>query len=108
MKAIDYFNEYGDAVFCESFHDEKHDELNKLFMAFVREMKETIEVRGVKTDKATVAVIKEQNQKWNALCAIYEKKYEGMCPLNRNGFLNAMKNEIPALNRYLENKGARG
>jgi hypothetical protein len=102
VKAVDYFEEYGEAVLSESFHDKKHDELNKLFMAFVREMNETIKVRGVKTDKATVAVIKEQNQKWNSLCAIYEKKYEGMCPLKRNGFLNAMKNEIPALNRYLE------
>lgn len=102
MKAIDYYNEYGAAVFAESFDDSKIEEISKLFIAFSREMKEIITSRNVKTDKGAVAVIKEQNQKWNALCVLFEKKHDGICPIQHNGFLNAMKCEIPDLRKYLE------
>lgn len=101
MKAIDYYNEYGEAVFAESIDANKTEAINKLFMAFLHETKEIIAMRNVKTDKGAVAVIKEQNQKWNALCSIFEKRSGGMCPLRHNGFMNAMKNEIPELSKRL-------
>ena len=101
MKAKDYYEQYGEAVLSESYHDGKNDELSKLAIAFMREMKEIIDERHIKTDRATVAVIKEQNEKWNALSAIYEKKH-GVTPLKRNGFLALMKMEIPELSIYLK------
>lgn len=101
MKAIDYFSEYGEAVFKESFDENKHDELSKLYLAFVREMKQIIDTRSVKTNKAVIAVMKEMNQKWNALYALYEKKYgEGMSPIRRDGFWNSMRHEIPEVDKY--------
>lgn len=100
MKAKDYYEQYGEAVLSESYHDDKCDELSKLVIAFMREMKEIIDERRIKTDRGTVAVIKEQNEKWNALSAIFEKKH-GVTPLKRNGFLTLMKMDIPALSIYL-------
>lgn len=106
MKAIDYFEEYGEAVLRESLSGgDSHEALSRLYLAFVREMKEIIASRGVKTDRGAVAVISEQNQKWNALCALYAKKYsEDLCPLKRDGIMNSMKDKVPEMARYLEGK----
>ena len=99
MKAKDYYEQFGAALLAESYHEEKFDELNKLVMAFVREEKEIIESRKMCTDRGAVAVIKEQNEKWNALVAIFEKKH-GVSPIVRNGFMILMKSKIPELERW--------
>lgn len=97
MKAKKYYERYGQAVLDEALSPEQKTEaLAELFTAFIREMKEILTERQVKTDRGAVAVIKEQNEKWNALCAIYEKNH-GMEILKRNGFLEYMKMQIPAL-----------
>lgn len=101
MKAIDYFNEYGEAVLRESINGDGNAEISKLYLAFVREMKQIIYTRNVKTNKAVIAVMKELNQKWNALYALYEKKYgNGMSPIRRDGFWNSMRYKIPAIDKY--------
>jgi hypothetical protein len=106
MKAIDYFNEYGDAVLRESIAGDEKDAISSLFRAFVREMKEIIYTKGVQTNRAVAAVVKEQNQKWNALCRLYEKKYgEDLTPIKYNGFMNAIKDAIPEICRYLPKEG---
>ena len=96
MKAKDYYDQYGTAVLAESYHDDQTDELSKLVRAFLAEMKEIIAARHVHSDRGTVAVIREQNDKWNALCAIFEKVH-GVSPIKRNGFMAFMKHEIPQL-----------
>lgn len=99
MKAKEYYEQYGIAVLAESYHESKYDELTKLISAFLKEMKATLKERHVSTDRGTVAIIREFNNKWNALSAIFEKKH-GVTPLNRNGFLKFMESEIPELERW--------
>ena len=100
MKAIDYYEQYGMAVLAESYHDDKHEELTKLVMAFLEDMQTIIADRKIHSDRGAVSVIKEQNAKWNALIAIFEKKHEGVTPLKRNGFLEFIKAQIPELERW--------
>ena len=100
MKAKDYYEQYGAAVLAESYHECKYEELTKLVNAFNKEMLTIIADRKIQSDRGAVAVIKEQNAKWNALIAIFEKKHEGVTPLKRNGFLEFMKAQIPELERW--------
>lgn len=102
MKAADYFREYGEDVLQEALRGDKTDALTKMYLEFVREMKEIIASRSVNTDRGVVAVVKEQNYKWNAMCALYEKKYSAdLCPLKRDGFLNSIKTNLPEITAYL-------
>ncbi len=102
MKAADYFREYGEDVLREALSGDKTDALTKVYLEFVRETKEIIASRNVSTDRGAVAVVKEQNQKWNAMCALYEKKYSAdLCPLKRDGFLNSIKTKVPEITAYL-------
>ena len=99
MKAKEYYDQYGEAVLAESYHEDHNEELSRLVLAFMREMKELVEARHIKTDRGTVGIIREQNEKWNALCAIFEKNH-GVTPIKRDGFLNLMKAKIPELERW--------
>lgn len=101
MKAIDYYNQFGDAVMREAIscavdNAGTASELSKLVIAFIDETKSIIAQRGVKSPSAMFAVIKEQNDKWNALCNLYVKFY-GTSPLNRDGFRKYMEYAIPQL-----------
>lgn len=96
MKAIDYFEQYGEQVYQEALKSSCNDALSYLLGAFVREMKEIIASRKVQSNRGTVAVIRELNEKWNALVAIFEKR-KGDSPIKRNGFRLYMELEIPQL-----------
>lgn len=45
---------------------------------------------------AVIAVLKELNQKWNAICCMYEKKY-GVSPLNYDAFRCYWMTAMPEL-----------
>ena len=96
MKAKDYYDKYGKAVYDETARNEKPLYLQVMIIEFLHEMKNTIAQRKVSTDRGAVSVIKEMNEKWNALCTIFEKKH-GASPIKRNGFLIYLEEEIPAL-----------
>lgn len=103
MKAIEYYETYGDQVFGEAVKSAIRGEqtavaLSELMRAFIRETKEIIKSRNVTTDRGAISVIREQNEKWNALVAIFEKQNK-VSPIVRNGFQKYVEAEIPAL-RY--------
>ena len=96
MKAIEYYEQFGERVYQEAVKSSCNNALSDLVAAFVREMKELIDSRKVQSNRGTVAVIREMNEKWNALVAIFEKR-KGDSPIKRNGFRLYMELEIPAL-----------
>lgn len=99
MKAKDYYEKYGEAILNEALRDDGSIEhLTDLVGGFLRETKDIIAIRRLKKDRSVVAVIKEQNEKWNALCAIFQKEL-GQEVLRRNGFMAYMKQEIPELEK---------
>lgn len=52
--------------------EEAHKAVQELLMAFVQESKEIIKKRNLKNDRSLMAVINEQNNKWNSLCACFD------------------------------------
>ena len=74
-KAKEYYKEILEA---EKTKDKSKIDLKvkEVFKNFVLEIKELRDMRNVSTDQGLMAIIKEQNNKWNALCnkCIYLKR----------------------------------
>lgn len=121
MKASEYFAEYRKKLVKDEYDlkklveeegsveaaQEKYDEfiragLNELVGAMNREVKEICAKRKCKLDSAGAAVIREMNDRWNAMIPMFEKRYDARCPLKRNGFAKFWINEIPSLSRYIK------
>lgn len=93
MKAKDYYKKYGDALIEEHGHISGDGELPQdspaylLIKSFYDEAAALVTLRHCQSNEAGISVIKELNQKWNALCGLFEK--DGTrSPLKRDGFLN--------------------
>ena len=99
MKAMEYFAKYGESVYREAL-DGKFEIGQALFIELASEFKTISKQRNVKSNRAAVAVIKELNEKWNSLAAMFEKKY-GVEVLKRNAVLNYYMEKIPELALFL-------
>ena len=66
-KAKDYYKEI---LVVESFGDiEKiKSKIKDVLKDFILEIRELADIRNVSTDAGLLSIIKEQNNKWNALC----------------------------------------
>lgn len=98
MKAKEYYE------LMKNYPDNKDGLLNAVSMVIDglnKEVKDLLESRRVKTDRAAVAVIKELNDKWNAIVALYEKDHD-FCPLSRNAFLRSWIKRLPGSEKYIE------
>lgn len=95
MKAKEYFEKFGEDVWKEAQEPEFRNDgsFAKIYIAFFSEMKQLMETRNVKLDRAIPRLIDEQNQKWNAVCNLFEKKY-GVSPLQRDGFRTAVNRQL--------------
>lgn len=99
MKAKEYFKKYSSPVqyaILEKSDEELKNLAGKLLQEFISDMNDIMKARNIKCDSGTVSVIKELNQKWNALCGLFEKNETPW--IKRNGFVEFMKMEIPYLN----------
>ena len=67
-----------------------------------KEAKEIIKKRNIRRDDAVRAVIREQNNKWNAIVGLFEKK-QGISPIRRNAFLDAWVKQMPELDPNYDN-----
>ena len=99
MKAKEYFAKYGESVYREAL-DGKFEIGQTLFIEFASEFKAISEQRNVRSNRAAVAVIKELNEKWNSLAAMFEKKY-GVEVIKRNAVLNYYMEKIPEIALFL-------
>ena len=98
-KAREYLAKYGDAIFREA-EEEKNDAAVEMFKEFASEARKICEMRHAKLDRAVVAVILEQNRKWNAVVRLFAEKY-GVDILKRDGVISYFRKEIPEIERYL-------
>lgn len=97
MKAKEYFQKYDDAIWEESHDPAVHTDgpISKLFIDLSVEMKEILLKRNAKTNNAVDNVIREMNDKWNAIGRMFTKKY-GESPLKENGFRIGMYTMLEA------------
>lgn len=95
MKAIDYVNKYGEDLTGED--NNKRDEAVKgLINDMMGELKDIMNTRHVSTDKGAFSVVKELNQKWNAINGRLS-----IPVLSQDGFKKLMIHEIPGLEKYI-------
>lgn len=96
MKASDFLDLYGEKVYREWCESEETKQVTALLLAFLEEGEEIIKARHIQSDRGAISVIREQNQKWNKLVSLMEKKYEKPILL-RNGLYNFMRDKIKEL-----------
>lgn len=92
MKAKEYFEKYHEGLY-EEYQTGERKHLSNLLTEMLREATDILEKRKVKFDRGLMGVIKEQNDKWNAIVNLLEKKY-GVLILKRDGFKKWMKYEL--------------
>lgn len=96
MKAKEYFHKYHEALKDYTSNTSMRD----LVLELDAETKDIINKRHAQTNGAIIAVIKEQNTKWNKIASIYEQT-EGVDLLKRDGYLNLLKDRMPQLATYI-------
>lgn len=102
MKAKEYFEKYDRIIIDEQIAG-SIESTKKLLFELCDEVKDICEKRKAKKNSAVVAVLLEIDQKWNAICSLYEKKY-GVSPLNRGAFMEFWKLQIPQIQHELERR----
>lgn len=101
MKAKEYFDKYEEKI----LHGDTQ-QIYELFMEMVQESKKIMHERHCKTDSAVVGVVREMNDRWNSIVGMFEKKYDGLSPIKRDGYKNFWVNEIPDMARYFSPREA--
>lgn len=95
MKAKEYYEKYE-----FSLHSNDDATINKglsdMMLEMARESEKMIQGRHAKSNSALVGVLNEQNNKWNAVITLDEKKYGGSM-IARNGFKAFWLHKMPEL-----------
>jgi hypothetical protein len=89
MKASDYFEKYKTSINTKEGAAE-------LFIEISKEVEEIAQKRHATSDDAARAIVKELNQKWNALARLFEKNL-GQSYIIRDGFINLWRLQIKGL-----------
>ncbi len=66
MKAIDYVNKYGEDLIGPD-EEKRNVAASDLLKDMMNEQTEIMKSRNISTDSGAISVIKELNQKWNAI-----------------------------------------
>lgn len=74
MKAVDYFNQYGEMIFEEAVKGQ-HATMLVMFSEVYNEIETLCKTRNAVKDSAKVSAVKEVNQKWNKIRDLFIKKY---------------------------------
>ena len=97
MKATDYYNKYQERLDpLTATEVELNAAVKELFFEFGKEVEVISNTRHSKDDKVTISILREQNQKWNALCRLLEKRW-GCSVILPDGFKNFWVHEMPGL-----------
>lgn len=77
MKARQYFEMHRQEMTCG---DEKRVQaaINQLVLELNDESKDMLKSRNINTDRAAVSVLRELNDKYNAVVGLFEKHYGGL------------------------------
>lgn len=95
MKAKEYFEKYDKSIVEEAIQPEvkKDGAIAQLYIEMFSEMKKIIEIRHIQNDNSLMSLVREQNDKWNAIERLFIKKYK-LSPIAHNGFLAGCVEEL--------------
>lgn len=108
MKAIEYYEKYKDRIFEHITVEDgiltfAEPEINivvsDMFKEFCDESVELGRKRNTKCSEAVAALVKEQNQKWNAVSNIFEKK-DGFSVILTDGYKIWWETHMPELKYF--------
>ena len=95
MKAKDYIAKYQEQLLSQS-EDSVFTAVKSILSEMLDEVKAVAKTRNVQLIRGLVPILKEQNQKWNAIA----NRFEGT--LKRDGFIEIVKTTIyPEIANYL-------
>lgn len=97
MKAKEYYAKYHDQLLSEDDQNSL-EAISSLIYDLSMELKSLCETRNAKTDNAARSIVRELNDKYNAIVALFEAK-DGGSPIRRNGFLTYWEKKLPGLGR---------
>lgn len=89
MKAVEYYDEFVGSIFLDAM------DVMRLLSEFNIEAKEICIKRKTQKNESVIAVLKEQNGKWNALRRIFMAKNEGKSPILEDGFKRYWLKQMP-------------
>lgn len=95
MKAKEYYEKYAAELLSED-RDTVKKAAEDLTRDFMDEVRKISEQRKVSRPESLVDIIKELNQKWNALCSLFIK-LDRKPVLVENGFRDIMQDQIDKL-----------
>lgn len=85
MKAREYFANYYDAIIKEVSGGTENKALSRLLIAMLDETIDICEDRHIRLMTGMQNVIREQNNKWNTIANMFERRY-GSPVLKKDGF----------------------
>lgn len=97
MKALEYYNLYHKDIMNPATHsDIRNVVIKEMFLEFCDESKDMIAVRHIKNDTGLPSILRELNDKWNAVARLLVKNY-GHSWLATDGFWTFWERDIPEL-----------
>ena len=102
MKAREYYTKYKERI---ASTDDKVSlqGVCDMICELSSEAKEMITKRNIRTNRGSISVLRELNDKYNAICRMFEKEY-GASPIKKDGFMSYWRNQIPELDTSLRRK----
>lgn len=95
MKAKEYFEKYEIRIMQDFIALKGYSGVADMLQEFFSEAIALAEQRHVKTDSGSIAILKEFNDKWNAVGRLFEKRYNGINPLREDELKHAVLNLHP-------------
>lgn len=92
-KAKEYYELYKVALMNE---EKTLKAISDLIIELNAEVKELQRLRHVKFDRGLIPILKETNQKWNAIVRLFEKEF-GESPIRPDGYKIFWLREMPEL-----------
>lgn len=103
MKAKEYFAKYDPLIMgpvSEDDHDTAAQFATRLLMELSGEAKNMATTRNARTNSALGGIIRELNDRWNAIYNLFMSKY-GVSPIKMNGIKAYWIKAIPELADYI-------
>ena len=97
MKAIEYYSKYHDVL----LDDNDTAGVAAMVGELIAETQSLLKQRRCRRPSAIVSVIKEHNQKFNAINNIFEQK-DGASPLKHDGYIKFWCKKMPRLAPFLK------
>lgn len=99
MKAKEYYIPIKDAIDSGKVEDIKT-VVSDMILNMNDEVEELCKKRHVQFDNGVYSIIKEMNDKWNAVARLVEKDYR-QSPILRDGYKKFWINQIPELEGHI-------